>query len=57
MDKLMKNEDLLYSSLSKDLYFLGLVLAKKYRYLRICYNIFVFGLFLTAISFILVLVQ
>ena len=56
MDKLMKNEDLLYSSLSKDLYFLGIVLAKKYRYLRICYNIFVFGLVITAISFILVLI-
>lgn len=56
IEKLMYNEELLYSSLAKDLYFLGLVLAKKYKYLSICYNVFVFGLILTAVSFILVLI-
>ena len=49
---LMNDEKLLYSSLSKDLYYLGLVLAKKYRYLYICYNIFMIGLVLAVIAFI-----
>ena len=49
---LMNNERMLYSSLSKDLYYLGLVLAKKYRYLYICYNIFMIGLLIAAIAFI-----
>ncbi len=52
VNQLMNNEQLLYSSLSKDLYYLGLVLAKKYRYLYICYNIFMIGLVIAAISFI-----
>ncbi len=52
ISKLMRNEDLLYSSLSKDLYYLGLVLAKKYKYLHLCYNIFMVGLFIAAIAFI-----
>ncbi len=52
---LMQNEELLYSSLSKDLYYLGLVLAKKYRYLNICYNVFMIGLLIAAASFIFAL--
>ena len=49
--ELMKNDDLLYSSLSKDLYFLGKVLVKKYGMLRICYNVFMYGLVIAAIAF------
>jgi Family of unknown function (DUF5706) len=41
----------LYNSMIKDNYFLGIVLAKKYRYLRIAYNIFMFGLVLSMIAF------
>jgi len=35
----------------KDTYFLGIVLARKYRYLRIAYNIFMYGLILSMIAF------
>ena len=49
---LMNNEDMLYSSLSKDLYFLGLVLAKKYKILRYCYNVFTVGIIIAVIAFI-----
>jgi hypothetical protein len=35
----------------KDIYFLGVVLARKYRYLRISYTIFMYGLILTVIGF------
>ncbi len=52
MQNLMQNEKLLYSSLSKDLYYLGLVLAKKYKYLNICHNIFMIGLVVAALAFI-----
>lgn len=55
INKLMSDEDLLYSSLSKDLYYLGLVLARKYKYLRITYNVFVVGLIVVGISFIIAL--
>lgn len=56
IDTLMNNEDLLYSSLTKDLYFLGLVLARKYRLLWWCYNVFTVGMIITAFSFIYVFV-
>jgi hypothetical protein len=35
----------------KDVYFLGVVLARKYRYLRISYSIFMFGLIISLLAF------
>ena len=43
MKQMMKDADYLYGSLIKDIYFLGRVLGKKYKFLRIAYNIFMFG--------------
>jgi predicted metal-dependent HD superfamily phosphohydrolase len=40
------------SSMIKDNYFLGVVLAKKYRYLRIAYNVFMYGLIISIIAFV-----
>ena len=51
MSEMMKDKGFLYGSMIKDLYFLGKVLAKKYRYLRICYNIFMYGIILAVIAF------
>jgi hypothetical protein len=34
-----------------DIYYLGVVLAKKYRYLRIAYTVFMVGLILAVIAF------
>ncbi len=51
MMEMIKDSDFLYSSMTRDLYYLGVVLAKKYRYLRICYNIFMYGLILAVILF------
>lgn len=53
MDYLINNEDALYNSLTKDLYYLGMVLERKYRLLRITYNIFMFGIVVSAISFVI----
>ena len=51
MTELLADKNYLYSSMIKDTYFLGIVLAKKYRYLRIAYNIFMFGLIAAMIAF------
>ena len=51
MTELLADKNYLYSSMIKDTYFLGIVLAKKYRYLRIAYNIFMYGLILSMIAF------
>ncbi|WP_348822210.1 Pycsar system effector family protein [Flavobacterium aestuarii] len=52
MNEVMKDREYLYNSLIKDLYFLGIVLEKKYRLLRIAYNIFMIGIVLSVIAFI-----
>ncbi len=51
INEMLKDPDFLYSSMSRDLYFLGIVLAKKYHYLSICYNIFMYGLIASLSAF------
>jgi predicted metal-dependent HD superfamily phosphohydrolase len=52
MKELMKDSDYLYSSLIKDIYFNGKVLAQKYRMLRVSYTIFMYGFVASIIGFI-----
>jgi hypothetical protein len=40
----------------KDLYFLGKVLDKKYKLLRVAYNIFMVGIILSLLSFVIAFV-
>ena len=54
---LMNNEDNLYSTMIKDQYFLGLVLAKKYKLLRIAYNVFMVGIVLSVLAFIIAFIS
>ena len=56
MEEMLGDRDYLYSSVVKDNYFLGIVLAKKYRYLRIAYNIFMWGLIIAILAFAVVFV-
>jgi len=51
MSEMMKDRDYLYSSLTKDLYFLGLVLNRKYNLLRLTYSVFLVGIIMSVISF------
>ena len=51
IDELLKDRDYVYKSLTKDLYFLGQVLDRKYRILRITYTIFVAGTIISLIAF------
>lgn len=53
MNEMMKDRDYLYSNMIKDLYYLGLVLQRKYNLLRIAYNFFMVGLIVTVVSFII----
>ncbi len=53
MKEMMKDSEYLYGSLIKDIYFLGVVLGKKYRFLRISYTIFMFGFVIAILSFLL----
>lgn len=51
MKEMMEDNDFLYGSLTRDLYFLGKVLHKKYQYLRIGYTVFMFGMIASVIAF------
>ncbi|GLB51442.1 hypothetical protein NBRC110019_04810 [Neptunitalea chrysea] len=49
--ELVKDKDYLYKSLTRDLYFLGLVLHRKYKILRLTYTIFIIGIVISVIAF------
>lgn len=51
INQLMKDREYLYGSLTRDLYFLGRVLNKKYRLLRTSYFVFLAGIFISIIVF------
>ena len=53
VEELMQDKDYLYKSLTRDLYFLGKVLNKKYTYLRMGYLTFVVGLCISIIAFVI----
>ena len=52
MTEMLKDGDYLYGSMIKDIYFLGVVLGKKYRLLRYSYTVFMFGFVLAILGFI-----
>lgn len=50
--QMMNDGDYLYTSLIKDLYFMGQELHRKYKYIRISLGVFMIGIVLTVILFI-----
>ena len=48
---MMNDKDYLYGSMIKDFYFLGKVLAKKYKLINICYYIFMIGMIVSIIGY------
>lgn len=52
MMEMLGDKTYMNTSMIKDQYFLGVVLAKKYRYLRIAYNIFMYGLIVAMLAFV-----
>ncbi len=53
IDQIMDDKDYVYEALTRDLHSLGIVLARKYNLLRLTYTVFVVGLLLSVISFLL----
>src|SRR5690606_3148019 len=51
MNEMLKDQSYMYNTLTKDLYYLGKVLARKYRILRLTYTIFVAGTIISLIAF------
>jgi len=52
MLEVMNDRDFLYGTLIKDVYSQGVVLGRKFRLLRISYNIFMYGLIGSVIAFV-----
>lgn len=53
MQRMMNDREFLYGSLTKDVYSQGVVLGRKYRLLRIAYNVFMFGIVVSVIAFVI----
>lgn len=51
MKEMMKDKEYLYGIMIKDIYFLSVVLARKYKLLRISYSIFMYGLIAAILAF------
>lgn len=52
MNEILDDQDHMYEALTKDLYLLGVVLNRKYKILRWTYTIFMTGLIISVISFV-----
>ena len=57
MNEVMTDKEYLYDSMIKDLYFLGLVLHKKYKLLRVTYTVFTIGIVTSVASFFIAFVM
>ena len=50
---MIKDDDYLYSILIKNQYSLGKILSKKFRLVKIAYNVFMIGIIITVVVFLL----
>ena len=57
LGELMKNDENLYSTMILDQYSLGKVLAKKYKLLRMAYNVFMIGIIISVLSFVMAFIN
>ncbi|SDD75239.1 Pycsar system effector family protein [Niabella drilacis] len=56
MRKIMGDKDFLYDTLIKDVFSQGVVLGRKYKLLRLAYNIFMFGIIFSVIGFLIAMI-
>ncbi|MBZ4189249.1 Pycsar system effector family protein [Niabella beijingensis] len=56
MRKVMADRDFLYDTLIKDVFSQGVVLGRKYKLLRLAYNIFMFGIIFSVIGFLIAMI-
>ncbi|SOD79876.1 Pycsar system effector family protein [Spirosoma fluviale] len=52
IQELMQDSQYLYGTMTRDIYYLGLVLAKKYKLLRVAYTVFMFGFVTSILAFL-----
>ena len=55
MDGMLRDSELVYGNMTRDLYYLGQVLDRKYRFLTMSYNIFMVGFAATVLTFMVAL--
>ncbi len=53
MTEVLANQEILDNSVMNDMYWLGVALGHKFNRLRICYGVFLVGIVLTVIAFVL----
>ena len=53
MNEMLNDKEYMYNSMTKDLYFLGLVLQRKYKILRLTYTLFMTGIIVSLIAFVI----
>ncbi len=51
MATLMKDNEYLYSAIVKDIHQIGVVLGRKYKLIRLAYNVFMVGLIFSVVAF------
>lgn len=56
MNEMINDRNYLYSTMINDFYHLGQVLGRKYKYLRICYNVFIFGFIISVIAYTIAII-
>ncbi len=56
MGVMMNDREFLYGSLTRDLYSQGIVLGRKYRLLRIAYNVFMYGIVTSVLAFVIAVI-
>lgn len=52
MKEMMKDRQYLYDTMIKDLYYLGIVLNRKYKLLRLTYTVFTIGIIASVVAFV-----
>ncbi len=53
MQEMMNDREFLYGTLTRDVYAQGVVLGRKYRLLRVAYNVFMFGIIVSVLAFVI----
>ena len=56
MKLIMEEREYLYNTLIKDVYSQGVVLGRKFKLLRLAYNIFMYGLIVSVFAFLVVVI-
>ena len=53
MQQMMDDKDFLYGSLIRDVYYQGIAIGRKYHLLRVAYNVFMYGIVLSVLAFVI----